>query len=275
VGHPRPGLESSQSPQPIVARSGAGATFGSTTERSKDSSTGSAVSSPPLPPPSSSLSSVSRSSRDAVAKHHRSELGIGPSSDRSYGFSARSTKPVTAKSHLGETFSSDEPVSSPDDPQTSIVDYKEPRPLHADISPPALSTYEEPVWQVVHDMREQRMSLCQSLRQYVFVHAAVIEGALMIVDEEREVLENGSTTSTGTGLSAESSTNAGSQTNLTPSKRGASPTELLKKDKKGEVSLAKRPSMKRKNTNTERRNATFNITATASLLAGSGAAAVR
>jgi len=35
-------------------------------------------------------------------------------------------------------------------------------------------------------MREQRMSLCQSLRQYVFVHRAIIEGSLMIVDEEKE-----------------------------------------------------------------------------------------
>jgi len=29
------------------------------------------------------------------------------------------------------------------------------------------------------------MSLCQSLRQYVFVHRTVIEGALQLVDEER------------------------------------------------------------------------------------------
>ncbi|KAI0073817.1 hypothetical protein K474DRAFT_1567419, partial [Panus rudis PR-1116 ss-1] len=31
------------------------------------------------------------------------------------------------------------------------------------------------VWTVIEDMREQRMSLCQSLRQYVFVHRAIIE----------------------------------------------------------------------------------------------------
>jgi protein tyrosine phosphatase len=68
-------------------------------------------------------------------------------------------------------------------------DYKEPRPLHEDFTPPPLSTFEEPVWEVVHDMREQRMSLCQSLRQYVFVHAAVIEGSLMVLDEEREIAE--------------------------------------------------------------------------------------
>jgi len=30
------------------------------------------------------------------------------------------------------------------------------------------------------------MSLCQSLRQYVFVHRAIIEGSLMILDEEKE-----------------------------------------------------------------------------------------
>ena len=68
-------------------------------------------------------------------------------------------------------------------------DYKEPRPLHEDYTPPLLSTFEEPIWEVVQDVREQRMSLCQSLRQYVFVHAAVIEGSLMVLDEERELAE--------------------------------------------------------------------------------------
>ncbi|TBU39645.1 hypothetical protein BD309DRAFT_1022005 [Dichomitus squalens] len=62
---------------------------------------------------------------------------------------------------------------------------KAPRKLHDDTSPPLLSSYDEPIRKVVEDMREQRMSLCQSLRQYVFVHRAIIEGALMIVDEEK------------------------------------------------------------------------------------------
>lgn len=62
----------------------------------------------------------------------------------------------------------------------------QPRQLHVDRSPPLLSTYDEPIRRVVEDMREQRMSLCQSLRQYVFVHRAIIEGALMIIDEERK-----------------------------------------------------------------------------------------
>ncbi|KZT68443.1 hypothetical protein DAEQUDRAFT_727778 [Daedalea quercina L-15889] len=66
-----------------------------------------------------------------------------------------------------------------------VFDYAQPRRLHQDISPPVLSTYDEPIRRVIEDMREQRMSLCQSLRQYVFVYRAVIEGTLMIVDEEK------------------------------------------------------------------------------------------
>lgn len=67
-----------------------------------------------------------------------------------------------------------------------VFDYAQPRRLHQDLSPPLLSTYDEPIRRVIEDMREQRMSLCQSLRQYVFVYRAVIEGTLMIVDEERQ-----------------------------------------------------------------------------------------
>ncbi|KAG1825499.1 protein-tyrosine phosphatase-like protein, partial [Suillus subaureus] len=58
-----------------------------------------------------------------------------------------------------------------------------PRQLHQDVSPAPLMSHNNPISTIVQDMREQRMSLCQSLRQYVFVHAAVIEGALMMVDE--------------------------------------------------------------------------------------------
>jgi len=94
---------------------------------------------------------------------------------------------------------------------------------------------------------------------------------LMIVDEERELSEKRGTPRSSAGVSAGTSTNASSQIHLTtPSKRGASPTELLKKDKKGHVSLAKRPSMKRKNSNTEGRNTTFTMS-----VKGSGAAVVR
>ncbi|THG93499.1 hypothetical protein EW026_g7753 [Hermanssonia centrifuga] len=77
---------------------------------------------------------------------------------------------------------------------TTTVDYAIPRRLHDDASPPPLlSTYPEPIRRVIEDVREQRMSLCQSLRQYVFVHRAIIEGALIVVDaekaREREVRE--------------------------------------------------------------------------------------
>ncbi|KAH9836776.1 uncharacterized protein C8Q71DRAFT_796909 [Rhodofomes roseus] len=65
-------------------------------------------------------------------------------------------------------------------------DFAHPRRLHTDLSPPLVSTYDEPIRRVIEDMREQRMSLCQSLRQYVFVYRAVIEGTLMIIDQERE-----------------------------------------------------------------------------------------
>lgn len=70
-------------------------------------------------------------------------------------------------------------------PRGPAFDYIEPRRLHDNSSPPLLSTYNDPVRRVIEDMREQRMSLCQSLRQYVFVHRAIIEGALRIMDEER------------------------------------------------------------------------------------------
>jgi len=96
-----------------------------------------------------------------------------------------------------------------------------------------LSTYSEPVRSLLEDMREQRMSLCQSLRQYVFVHRAIVEGALDIMDEERALAQHDDSPSTG--------------------KRAPSPTELLMEDKQGAVRLTKRPSFKRRE-----RSDTFN-----------------
>jgi len=155
-------------------------------------------------------------------------------------------------------------------------DYKEPRPLHKDIAPPGLTTFEDPIWTVVQDMREQRMSLCQTLRQYVFVHAAVIEGALMILDDEK-MITNGLAMPMSRRTSrppipisdVRPPPSIGNSSHRSPSpsasflrpvlqlppsdigslssnKRGASPTELLKEDKAGEVMLSKRPSIKRK-----------------------------
>ncbi|KAI0960931.1 hypothetical protein AcV7_000170 [Taiwanofungus camphoratus] len=209
---------------------------------------------------------------------------------------------------------------TPEQPERGrTFDYAQPRRLHEDTSPPLLSTYDEPIRRVVEDMREQRMSLCQSLRQYVFVHRAVIEGALMIVDEERQrekeaaggpavrgggevemgregghaaakdkklavleidaknvgvergltdnMLSSGLGRSLGRPLvfsekevsrkrSLSDLMRDNTNIDVTPlpvsslspggTKRGASPTELQKESKLGEVMLTKRPSVKRK-----------------------------
>jgi hypothetical protein len=156
-----------------------------------------------------------------------------------------------------------------------------------------LSTLDEPIHRVIEDMREQRMSLCQSLRQYVFVHRAVIEGVLMLVDEERTaygkswkdneleelsksvlarlpniptkqagtsesgsidsaadaVMSTGSVADTG-GSGPACSILSGSEESKShieafKGKRGASPTELPKQDKRGDMRMSKRPSIKR------------------------------
>jgi protein tyrosine phosphatase len=167
--------------------------------------------------------------------------------------------------------------------------YTRPRQLHDDRhSPVLLSTLDEPIHRVIEDMREQRMSLCQSLRQYVFVHRAVIEGVLMSVDEERTVhgkawkdneleeltksvserfpidltrqaasSESGSIEwAAGAVMSAEgtsgrsiASSSEGSKSYMEVwpimGKRRASPTELPKEDKRGDMRMSKRPSIKR------------------------------
>lgn len=164
--------------------------------------------------------------------------------------------------------------------------YTRPRQLHDDRhSPVFLSTLDEPIHRVIEDMREQRMSLCQSLRQYVFVHRTVIEGVLMLVDEERTVhgkawkdneleltksvserfpidLTRQSASSgsiewaAGAVMSAEgtsgrsiasSSEGSNSYMEVWPikAKRRASPTELPKEDKRGDMRMSKRPSIKR------------------------------
>jgi len=93
----------------------------------------------------------------------------------------------------------------------------------------------EPVKNILEDMREQRMSLCQSLRQFVFVHRAIVEGALEIVDEER-----------GSGVDVGVQLNGKSSPTDVVGKRAPSPTELMPVDKRGAERLRKRPSFKRR-----------------------------
>ncbi|KAF7367403.1 hypothetical protein MSAN_00802900 [Mycena sanguinolenta] len=158
------------------------------------------------------------------------------------------------------SFDGDDPASR----EPPLVDYKEPRALHArsGARPVRLSAFEDPIWEVIQDMREQRMSLCQSFRQYVFVHAAIIEGALMVADEERAragitwrptaYAPSPRRGGLGMGVRAPRPTrllvpsDEGQSTTSSTGKRLASPTELPKEDKKGEIALSKRPSIKRK-----------------------------
>lgn len=149
-------------------------------------------------------------------------------------------------------------------------DYTRPRKLHREDSPPLLSSYKDPIRTVVEDIREQRMSLCQSLRQYVFVHRAIIEGALRLVDQEKELYgeddrgrsdterhtlrkgpEVGPPSLPGSGLGspipiASIPRVTTLQTSPTKHKRLASPTELIKEGKEGQLRLSKRPSMKKR-----------------------------
>ncbi|KAH7883981.1 hypothetical protein F5I97DRAFT_1813161 [Phlebopus sp. FC_14] len=156
----------------------------------------------------------------------------------------------------------------------SVIDYKLPRELHTDLSPPLLSSFADPICTIIQDMREQRMSLCQSLRQYVFVHAAVVEGALRIVDEERELWGDSGGSDEG-GLDPEmsaiggqlppttASSSSGASSSPSKGKRGPSPTELLKEDKTGALLLNKRPSFKRKLSGDANLEFPFNVGTTA------------
>jgi len=94
-------------------------------------------------------------------------------------------------------------ISSPEESQEKgSVNYKLPR-KRDDLrgSPPMLSSFAEPIREVLEDMREQRMSLCQSLRQYVFAHRAIVKGALDLVDEAAEAKRATRTTGGGSGAS--------------------------------------------------------------------------
>ena len=176
--------------------------------------------------------------------------------------------------------------SQSDQHSPPAFNYTRPRRLHDDRrSPILLSTLDEPIHRVIEDMREQRMSLCQSLRQYVFVHRAVIEGVLMLIDDEHAIYgktwkdsdleelskstsarlpifstKQTSTSESGSIGSAAGTGGSGPTCSITSGsdgsksviefspmkgKRRASPTELPKEDKRGDTRMSKRPSIKR------------------------------
>ena len=115
-----------------------------------------------------------------------------------------------------------------------------PRKLHSKEPPRLLSTLDEPIRQILEDMREQRMSLCQTLRQYVFVHSAIIEGSLVVFDEEVDRAMKSGILCSGSISSSKISKKCAESTYTVPTftikrstgKRGASPTELPKEGRR-------------------------------------------
>ncbi|KAJ6573948.1 hypothetical protein DFH09DRAFT_1456484 [Mycena vulgaris] len=175
-----------------------------------------------------------------------SPLPDRPRSLSPFGALAPKHRSMHSIDNVRASVNADEQAGAPD---ARHVDYMAPRALHgrAAAVPVRLSALEDPIWEVLQDMREQRMSLCQSLRQYVFVHAAIIEGALMVVDEERA--RAGAAWRVPRPQRPTLFLVPSDETQSTTSstgKRLASPTELPKEDKKGEIVLSKRPSIKRK-----------------------------
>jgi protein-tyrosine phosphatase len=140
-------------------------------------------------------------------------------------------------------------ISLPSAPASAAAafDYTRPRALHVSSSPTALSAFDEPVRQVVEDMREQRMSLCQSLRQYVFVHQAIVEGALRLVDAHAAQMD-GMAKAAVVDEKAPSALSVASPMSPNKAKRRRSPTEshgIEAGMNIGEGAIKKRPSVKR------------------------------
>lgn len=286
--------------QPIAKRaSGSSLPIGSVSDSSRGRSTGASSlrstdtksGSPETLPTNSSLMDLSSESKVDLGSLRLPFPAILP---RKSGSKSSESPPANEDSPPDPYYSRSQSQSDQHSPPA--FDYTRPRRLHDDRhSPVLLSTLDEPIHRVIEDMREQRMSLCQSLRQYVFVHRAVIEGVLMLVDEERTVygkawkdneleelsnsvlarfpnistkqaatseggsigwaadavMSAGSTADTGGSgppLSIASGSE-GSKSNMEAlsfkGKRRASPTELPKEDRRGDMRMSKRPSIKR------------------------------
>ena len=225
---------------------------------------------------SSLLSSHQRTSDEGSVSAKDHQRLSQASSDRECGVS-----------HEADRGSRSPPSKTIGKPHPRPFDYADPRVMFVDDeTPPLLSTFGEPIRRILEDMREQRMSLCQSLRQYVFVHRAIVEGSLMIVDEEKErekdtkymrkyedptllpkrpslsevrhmekSLSPKDTMSTMQSIQSTSNplltvdhSAMGYPPPVRNAKRNASPTELMKEDTAGDPDQSKRPGAKRRHT---------------------------
>jgi len=191
---------------------------------------------------SSSNCNIHTPSSSLVADSSVASMSINSALFSSPGLNSRSTGATSSIPVSVESSRSTSPFKQPaqltQGVQTSF-DYTDPRNIADASTPTLLSHFNEPVRSILEDMREQRMSLCQSLRQYVFVHRAIVEGALEIVDQERSENVDVGTQISGYGWHDE-------HEDETMLKRGPSPTELLPVDKRGGERLMKRPSFRRR-----------------------------
>jgi protein tyrosine phosphatase len=129
----------------------------------------------------SSLSGISSEESHADTQD-RSSFGASASASLSSGQSGQSdpSTPSTVPTSVPGT-----PPQRKTNPLTApAFDFMPPRTPQHELNPLLpLQTMSEPVRQVLEGMREQRMSLCQTLRQYVFAHTAIIQGAVRMLDE--------------------------------------------------------------------------------------------
>ncbi|KAK4688084.1 tyrosine-protein phosphatase 2/3, partial [Tremellales sp. Uapishka_1] len=118
-------------------------------------------------------------------------------------------------------------------------------------TPSPISQMEDPIAAVLEGMRVQRMSLVQSLRQYLFIHRAIIHHYLSMIDDDpslasdSEMPSRASTAPISTSTSASSAHNTDDESHI---KRRASPTELTPDDDDAVrigSSLSKRASFKK------------------------------
>ena len=188
---------------------------GSTPSFSSPMSPESIKSSPPSSPPRGSIPSVVSRDTKPTSRHTQRHPASTSSSAYDYTAPRKIRLPRNVKSNLRTVDSilrSPQPLPQTPSPWSQNGGGAVPIPIPGrnpsdsvedplgtpssdDLSttpPSPLSDLEDPIRYVLEDMRQQRMSLCQSLRQYVFVHLAILEGALAIVDEVKaEMVESG------------------------------------------------------------------------------------